>query len=144
MTLPTAVDTFRFVLGTWSVERSLEDRRTGTCGSFVGSATVVEVTDGRARYAEEGELCLGAHRGLARRRLLYARRDAASVMAYFADGRPFVDLDLRTGVWRSVHDCGADRYEITTVVREAGVMQERWRVRGPDKDYDAATTLTRR
>lgn len=65
------------------------------------------------------------------------------MLLHFSDGRPYVELDLRSGAWQAVHDCGADRYEIETVVRSASTIEERWRVRGPAKDYTALTTLTR-
>jgi hypothetical protein len=97
----------------------------------------------RARYDEAGELCFGTHMGQARRSLEYTRLDNATVMLNFPDGRPFIDLDLSTGAWQSNHLCGADRHEITTLVRSRHVVQERWWVCGPTTDYDAVTTLMR-
>ena len=44
---------------------------------------------------------------------------------------------------QAVHQCRADRYEITYLVLSEDVMEERWRVRGPDKDYQATATLIR-
>lgn len=144
------IDTFAFLLGTWDLDRSIEDRRSGIRGSFSGKATLAEaepnqgsVLGGRARYDERGELHFGTHRGPASRLLEYTRLNGAAVMLYFANGRPFVDLDLRRGAWRSIHYCGDDRYEIATIVRSCGVVQENWRVRGPGKDYGASTTLMR-
>jgi hypothetical protein len=64
-------------------------------------------------------------------------------MFYFLDGRPFVELDLVGGKWRSVHVCGDDRYEIATAVCSNDMVRERWQVTGPEKDYDAVTTLSR-
>lgn len=179
------VDTLDFLLGTWNVERSIEDHRSGSRGFFSGRAALVEVEADhrsapggrsrvdrarvdrarvdrarddrarddparvdrarvdRARYDEEGELRFGAHVGPATRRLGFTRVGDGAVTLHFADGRPFVDLDLRSGAWSGVHSCGDDRYEITTVVRSHAVVQEHWRVRGPVKAYDAATTLVR-
>jgi hypothetical protein len=144
------LDTLAFLLGSWSLERSIEDHRSGTRGSFSGSATLVWAgaepglaSVRRARYDEAGELRFGAHTGPASRHLEYARQDGAAVMIYFADGRPFTDLDLRGGAWSTVHDCDEDRYEITTILRSDRVVEERWRVRGPSLSYDAITTLMR-
>jgi hypothetical protein len=144
-------DTVGFLLGTWDVDRSIADHRSLVSGSFRGTAVVAaEPRPGpgggsRARYEETGELRFGSHAGPASRRLEYAAaRDGGAVSVRFADGRPFVDLDLGGGRWQAVHQCGADRYELTTVVRSHDVVEERWRVRGPAKDYDAVTTLTRR
>jgi hypothetical protein len=124
--------------------------------SFEGTAWFGETPDGdqappgrgggpgsRARYLESGELHLGSHTGLARRRLECRRLHDLAVMLHFSDGRPFVDLDLRSGAWRSDYLCGEDRYQLSTVVHSRDVVRERWRVEGPTKDYEAVTTLTR-
>ena len=66
-----------------------------------------------------------------------------AVMLYRPARQPYVDLDLTGGAWDAVHPCGADRYEVSTVVRSRDVVQEYWRVQGPDKDYTAVTTLRR-
>ena len=144
------VDTLEFLLGTWELGRSIEDRRSHISGYFRGTAVVAlgsSPSGGggcRATYDEGGELCLGAHTGPASRHLeLATRPDSRVVVISFADGRPFVDLDIRAGEWRALHDCGADCYELVTVVQSHCVVEERWHVRGPGKDYDAVTTLTR-
>ncbi len=85
----------------------------------------------------------GARTTRASRSLLFERLGNASVMMLFVDGRPFVDLNLQTGEWRSVHPCVDDVYEMTTTVRSQNVVREQWRVTGPSKDYEALTTLTR-
>ena len=97
------VDTLRFLLGTWTLERSMADHRSGTRGIFEGSATLVEALRGRscalgrrARYDETGELHFGTHTGPASRSLEYARLDSTTVMLYFTDGRPFMAPDSRT------------------------------------------------
>jgi Family of unknown function (DUF6314) len=143
-------DALAFLLGTWHLDRSIEDHRAGTRGSFVGEASLVETeTNGapatveRARYDEVGELQFGAYRGPASRTLEYVRLDTASVLLCFADGRPYIDLDFRAGRCERVHDCGEDRYEVSVVVRSRNVFEEQWVVRGPQKDYRAVTTLTR-
>ncbi|MGO8859606.1 MAG: DUF6314 family protein [Acidimicrobiales bacterium] len=144
------VDTLGFLRGTWAIARSIEDHRTGTRGSFKGTATLTEVPIGcrvaleaRAHYAEVGELHFGTHTGQARRTLEYRQLDDMTVMVYFANGRPFVDLDLSTGAWQSNHLCGDDRHEIATFVRSSNIVQERWRVQGPMTNYEAITIHTR-
>lgn len=143
-------DTLGFLLGTWNLDRSIEDRQSGTRGSFHGTAVVAVETgrdralDGRASYDETGELCFGAYTGPASRHLAYAvGPDGGAVLISFADGRPFIDLDLRSGRSHSVHQCRDDRYELTTIVRSHRVVEEHWHVTGPAKDYDAVTTLVR-
>ncbi len=144
-------DTLAFLLGTWQLERAIVDHRAGSSGAFVGEANLVDGRGAgssgppeRARYEEAGQLRIGAYRGPARRSLVYVRLDNGSVLLCFSDGRPFIDLDLSTGACRRLHGCGEDRYEIEVSVRSGDVIEERWRVRGPQKDYEAVTTLSRR
>ena len=139
-------DTLAFLVGTWEVRRVIEDHRLGSSGTFTGTASV-ERSPGQActsaTYLEVGDVHFGTHRGPAHRVLELRARGDGAVMLHFADGRPFVDLDLTTGTWHARHDCGADRYELTTRVRSPTTVEERWRVRGPAKRYDAVTTLVR-
>jgi hypothetical protein len=144
------IDTLGFLIGRWTLERLLMDHRSGTDGRFEGDAVIVEVQPDlnrtlgpRARYDESGTLRFGRHVGPATRRLNLERIENAVVMLSFVDGKPFVDLDLRSGTWRSVHPCGEDHQEIVTVARSLDVVEEHWRVRGPTQDYDAVTILRR-
>jgi hypothetical protein len=144
------VDTLSFLLGTWTLERSITDHRAGTHGRFEGNATFAgepsgnnAADGGRAHYDEVGTLRFGIHTGPASRSLEYVRLESAIVMLCFADGNPFVDLDLRSGSWRSVHHCRKDRYEIVTTVQSPSEVEERWRVKGPTKDYGAVAILRR-
>ena len=139
-------DTLGFLLGTWELIRSYTDHRSQAASSFQGQAVLaMDATAGagRAWYEETGQLSLGSHRGPASRSLEYLRRPDGTVMLYRPGRQPYVDLDLASGAWDAVHPCGADRYEISTIVRSRDVVQEYWRVRGPDKDYTAVTTLRR-
>jgi len=143
-------DALPFLLGTWQLRRSIEDHRAAISGSFVGEATLFGTSAistpaelQRARYHEVGELQFGACRGPARRTLEYVRLDDASVLLCFANGRPYIDLDLSTGACDRIHDCGEDRYEIHVVVKSRDLVEERWVVQGPQKDYEALATLTR-
>ena len=136
-------DVLAFLAGRWSVERSIEDSRSGQAAAFAGQAGFIPEQEGRLVLEEEGGLSYAGHSGPARRRLVYEGVENGMAMVYFAGGRFFVDLDLRGGAWRAVHDCGADRYEIVTAVRSSREVEELWRVRGPSKRYDALTLLRR-
>jgi hypothetical protein len=94
-------------------------------------------------YVETGELRFGTHTGPATRTLRYQGRPDGTVDVRFADGHLFYRLDLRSGHCVAVHQCGADRYEITYLVLSEDVMEERWQVQGPGKDYQATATLIR-
>ena len=133
-------ETLKFLIGAWALERSIADHRSGIRGIFEGSATLVEVPNGRscnpsgrARYDETGELHFGAHTGPASRSLEYTSLNRKAVLLYFTDGRPFTDLDLRSGTWRSIHHCGQDRYEVMTFVCSHSEVEEVWRVQGPPR-----------
>jgi hypothetical protein len=139
-------DTLGFFLGTWDLSRSYTDYRSGMTAAFQGQAALAtDPTDGpnRAQYEETGQIRLGLHQGTASRSLEYVRRPGGAVMLYRPGRQPYFDLDLTTGAWDAVHPCGADRYEVSTIVRSRDVVQEYWRVQGQDKDYTAVTTLRR-
>lgn len=139
-------DTLGFLLGTWDLSRSYTDHRFGMSPAFQGQAVLAtDPTAGpeRAQYEETGQMCLGLHLGTASRSLEYVRQPGGAVMVYRPGRQPYVDLDLTSGAWDALHPCGADRYEVSTVVRSRDVVQEYWRVQGPDKDYTAVTTLRR-
>ena len=161
-------DTLAFAAGHWRIERVLADHRSGTQGRFTGSATLSEPAPGshagapqppanRSRrtrrwphdpgpelcYLETGELRFGTHTGPATRTLRYQGRPDGTVDVRFADGHFFYRLDLRSGRCVAVHQCRADRYEITYLVLSENAMEERWQVQGPGKDYQATATLIR-
>jgi Family of unknown function (DUF6314) len=141
------LDTLAFVRGGWQLDRVLTDHRSGTRGQFTGCALVAESPPeqpGEWHYTEHGELRFGAHTGPATRRLRYQARPDGTVAVRFADGRPFYVLDLRSGQAQAEHLCGADRYQLSHRVLGADLLEERWRVHGPDKDYLAITRLTRK
>jgi hypothetical protein len=163
-------DTLAFAAGHWRIERVLADHRSGTQGRFTGSATLSDPAPGELvpgdpapsepalseahdpgptpsrpalRYLETGELRFGTHTGPATRTLCYQGRPDGTVDVRFADGHLFYRLDLRSGRCVAVHQCRADRYEITYLVLSENAMEERWQVQGPGKDYQATATLIR-
>jgi Family of unknown function (DUF6314) len=157
-------DTLAFAAGHWRIERVLADHRSGTQGRFTGSATLSEPAPGGPAlsepvpgepvpsealrypalcYLETGELSFGTHTGPATRTLRYQGRPDGTVDVRFPDGHLFYRLDLRSGRCVAVHQCRADRYEITYLVLSENAMEERWQVQGPGKDYQAAATLIR-
>lgn len=158
-------DTLAFAAGHWRIERVLADHRSGTQGRFTGSATLSEPVPSEPVlsqpalgepdepgpappwpalcYLETGELHFGTHSGPATRTLRYQGRPDGTVDVRFADGQLFYRLDLRSGRCEAVHQCRADRYEITYLALSEDVLEERWQVHGPAKDYHATATLIR-
>jgi hypothetical protein len=135
-------DTLGYLTGRWTLSRAITDHLTGVRGSFDGEARVRTVGR-RARYEENGRLRFDRYDGDARRALDLVGGDGSVVAVLFTDGRRFVDLDLSRGSDRAVHQCSDDRYELEFVVTSPDLLFERWRVRGPIKDYEARTTWRR-
>lgn len=131
-----------YFLGTWIVERSIEDARGQESGAFEGTATFSPEGDG-LRFDEVGIVRFAAYRGRATRRLYYARGEEGSLHVSFADGHHFVALCFLDGATRDLHHCGQDLYEITTVVVSPDHFEEVWRVHGPAKHYRATTGYSR-
>jgi hypothetical protein len=146
------------------VVRHISDYRAGVVGLFRGTATFQPVAGdaaaglagepdpglagtGPARrvvaYHERGELRFGLHTGPASRTLLYRDLADGSADVRFADGRQFYRLDLRAGPWSARHPCRADEYQVTATRLSLDSFTETWRVAGPAKDYELATTYMR-
>lgn len=144
---PGIGDALAFMVGYWRVARRIDDQHSGRTGTFQGHATCIRLdapgAPARARYEERGVLRIGTHTGPSRRVLELVRIDGSALMRVFADGRPFLRMDLSLRPRGGVHHCGDDRYEITTRVLADGRIEERWQVTGPAKRYRALTTLER-
>jgi hypothetical protein len=136
--------TLDFLLGTWSVERWIDDALSGDLGTFHGTATFVKEGDEpRVRFDEAGVVRFGEYSGRASRRLFFCEGLESPIDVSFADGHHFIGLDLREGSSSDHHQCANDGYDITTIVIDDDRIEERWRVRGPAKDYEAVTVMTR-
>lgn len=136
-------DTLAYLTGTWMISRVIEDHRTSVSGAFAGEAEVHKLARRRGRYEEHGRLRFGSYDGRARRALDLVSTYGGRVAVLFTDGRPFFDLDLLTGFHRAAHQCVRDHYEFEFAVNSPDRLLERWRVRGPQKDYEARTTWQR-
>jgi hypothetical protein len=139
------VTTLDFLLGTWSVERWIDDELSGDVGTFHGTATFVKEVDdgGRVRFDEVGVVRFGDYSGRATRRLFFSEGLESLIDVSFADGHHFIGLDLSEGTSQDHHQCASDDYDITTVVVDHDRIEEQWRVRGPAKSYAAVTLMTR-
>ncbi|MTV24142.1 hypothetical protein FTX61_01710 [Nitriliruptoraceae bacterium ZYF776] len=139
------VDDLRaFLLGSWTVERTITTLDGHPAGGFTGTASwqPVDGDDARLDHLEVGTAHLGDHVGPAERRLRY-RVVGARAEVRFADGRRFHDLDLADGRDVVAHPCRADAYEGAFEVLDADTWTQVWVVRGPAKAHRLATTLRR-
>jgi hypothetical protein len=143
-------ETLDFLLGTWRVERTVTDHRRGEQGRFQGTATFTRRSDAddpdgidHVRFDEVGDYRLGDYHGEARRSLDYVAASGSRIAITFLDGHHFIDLNLASGESRDEHHCDLDRYEIATTVKGSDLLEEHWRVEGPEKNYEAVTSLVR-
>ena len=165
---PIVPDALDFLRGAWRIERRLVDYAAVGTGTFDGVARFFAARSGppaapdpqpakasppasepvTLTYHETGELRFGGHRGPDSRTLRYRRRPDGTADVFFADGREFYHLDPRPGYWTAQHPCGQDHYVLAgrllgDETAGSGKFEERWRVRGPGKDYEIITTLER-
>ncbi|MGW1074470.1 DUF6314 family protein [Streptomyces sp. NPDC002537] len=139
-------DAVAFLSGQWTVDRTLLDAATGVTGAFHGTAVFRPADDGEGGvlHIEDGELSWGGAAGRAGRTLrLFPGPDGTAAVT-FADGRPFHDLDLRTGHWDVRHPCSRDRYDGTFTVVSPDEWHVRWRTTGPAKDHVQRSVYRRR
>ncbi|MBI3439468.1 MAG: hypothetical protein HY054_12610 [Proteobacteria bacterium] len=134
---------FEALPGAWVLHREIEDARLGA-GAFVGRASFAPQADGRLLYEEHGELQLGARRGPAWRRWIYALEGDALAVRY-PDTLDELHL-FRFGDGRSAqhrHFCGADCYQADLSRGADDSFSLLYAVSGPAKDYRLRTVLTR-
>jgi hypothetical protein len=127
--------------GHWTVQRTINGDTPSPApgGHFTGDVQFTVAADGVITWDERGQLTLGAYTGPAWRTLTIHPASGRWEVR-FDDGRPFHDLDLRTGTWTAEHLCGADVYRgrFATHPGETGAGPDRftvtWHVTGPGRD----------
>lgn len=158
------------LLGTWALDRVVDDRLTGERRTVAGTATLREVAPGRVRWTEQGTMTWPGHAVPVARTLEVVRLprrdgqirpsghpaganlpvstqdDAADAwVVHFEDGRVFHPWVVGEDV---EHPCAPDHYTGRIDVLGEGVTVDRWRVtweaRGPQKDYRMVTVHSRR
>jgi Family of unknown function (DUF6314) len=141
---PLIPDALDFLRGGWRIERRIIDYAGGDRGTFDGAARFEPLgAESGLSYREAGELRFGEYRGPASRSLIYRGCPDGTADVFFADGREFYHLDPRSGRWTGQHPCGPDHYVLAGRRLGNRMFEERWRVRGPDTDYEIITTLVR-
>ncbi|MYW01750.1 DUF6314 family protein [Streptomyces sp. SID3343] len=125
-------DAAAYLAGHWSIDRIVVDERTGDRGSFTGTAEFRRVDD-ELLELESGEFVWGGVANPASRTHRLVPRADGTADVLFGDGKPFHDLDLRTGRWSTRHPCAADLYDGEFTVVSHDEWHLRWRVAGPAK-----------
>jgi hypothetical protein len=137
------------LLGTWRLDREVDDHLTGEGRTVTGTATLELVEPGRVRWHEEGVMRWSGHELPVQRTLWVVREDDGWAVR-FEDGRPFHPWAVGEPV---EHPCAPDHYTGLVEVEgaapaggpDAGPASWRveWRARGPQKDYVMRTVLRR-
>jgi hypothetical protein len=125
-------------IGSYDVERVIEDRRAAAQSRFDGRAVLYLSSTG-AVYRETGALILNDQRFHAERSYLW-HEDTGRIWVRFADGRDFHDFDPKIGGLASAHLCGADMYRGGYELSDWPRWSVTWDVSGPRKDYRSITT----
>ncbi len=137
--------------GVWSLNRTL----TNPASSFLGTASFTPKADGSIAYQEIGQWNVG---GEGMRAYSYRPRDTM-LEIFFADGRDagklFLSLDFKEtgpGVWeaQAQHFCPtykdsnvSDVYDAWFCLKGGNTITIRYKVSGPEKEYETQTHLTR-
>ncbi|WST05136.1 DUF6314 family protein [Streptomyces sp. NBC_01171] len=139
----TVADTLQFLAGRWRVTRTVRDLAGADEGHFAGH-TDFRLLDGGLLHEEAGEFTWqGVTRPATRTLRFMAGAEPGTADVRFADGRPFHDLDLRSGRHIAGHPCAADFYRGEFTVTDADHWRSVWRVGGPKKDLVLTTDYVR-
>lgn len=129
-------------LGTWYLQRSIDDLFSGQDAKFQGAA-VFGQADGGLTYGEQGKMRIGAGPEMqAERRYLWQWQDSV-VQVLFADGAAFHSFVPAGEAIGTTHLCGDDLYDVTYDFSRWPRWQAVWRVSGPKKNYVSTSVYTR-
>lgn len=129
-----------FLLGSWKLQRILIDRDRAITGRFDGKATFSPCARGLL-YEEHGSLTFGKHCGRAEQSYVFEFLEGdGCALVRFRDGGAFHQLDLSRGEDRVSHACAADIYDGKFIAISPNAWQSEWKVSGPRKSLELATT----
>ncbi|MFE9624112.1 DUF6314 family protein [Streptomyces sp. NPDC006527] len=137
-------DVLAYLAGSWRVARTVRDLASGDEGRFEGTTAFRPLDPGGLLHEESGTFTWrGVPRPAERTLRFLPGPTPGTADVRFADGRPFHDLDLRTGRHVTDHPCAADLYRGEFTVRDADHWRTVWRVGGPAKDLLLTTDYER-
>lgn len=139
----SAPGTLEYLLGSWSVERTVHDVLSRQHGTFSGTADCERHSAGGCSFTEHGLLRWKGRRMQATRSLRLDASRTGVVMVSFEDGRPFHALDLRSGRYDADHRCGPDLYHGHFEVHGDDEWTVRWDVIGPRKQHSLESVYRR-
>lgn len=127
------------LLGSWTLRRTLHDRRAGLHGTVTGTTTLRGSSDDEVVWTEEGTMTFDGRTVPVTRTLLVRRSSDDRWRVHFANGRVFHDW-----VWGGtvVHACPPDDYT-GLLSGDATRWTVRWQAVGPAKDHRIDSVLQR-
>ncbi len=146
-----------YLLGTWSVDRTLRDRATGSRGTFTGVVRFTPLADdggartddGGLRFHEEGTMVWTPASGTpftgpaSRDYLLRPAGTRDTLDMFFPDGRPFHRMGFGEQNSHDRHWCDPDTYRVTYTLVGPAEFRYCWDVTGPAKDHLIDSVLRR-
>jgi hypothetical protein len=133
-----------YLLGSWTVERSLWDRASGARGTFTGVVRYSGTPDGGLVLREDGTMTWPTHTGPAFREYLLRPGDSPAAMdVYFPDGKPFHRMSFRDHANEDSHWCDPDDYKVNYLWGGLDAFSYAWDVQGPAKDLLLESRLRR-
>ncbi|MFF3614086.1 DUF6314 family protein [Streptomyces sp. NPDC002580] len=137
-------DVLAYLGGSWRVERAVRDLAHDAAGRFTGTTVFGPLGTGELQHHESGTFVWqGVARPAERTLRFLPGPGPGTALVRFADGRPFHDLDLRSGRYVADHPCSADLYRGEFTVQGEHRWRTVWRVRGPAKDLVLTTDYLR-
>lgn len=121
-------------IGTWRLERRIDDKLAGAVLHLTGEAVLSPEADGLI-YNEQGELRLAGGQMVRSSRSYRWRSEGGRIAVTFEDGRPFHQFDPAAQTAEAQHWCDPDDYAVRYDLADWPRWQTRWRVLGPRKDY---------
>ena len=143
------LDLRAYLVGDWSVDRTMLDRATGSRGTFTGVVHFTGTDDGGLRFREEGTVQWNpAGRApftgpASREYLLRPSATPDTLDMYFPDGRPFHRMGFGGQANRDRHWCDPDTYRVVYTRLGPDEFRYRWDVTGPAKDLLLDSVLHR-
>lgn len=142
-----------YLLGSWTVERTLLDRSTGTRGAFTGVARFTTMDDGGLRFREAGTVAWASVPGgpagtpfsgpASREYLLRPTGSPDTMDMFFPDGRPFHRMGFGPESCHDRHWCDPDSYRVSYTATSPDGFSYQWDVTGPAKDQLITSVLCR-
>lgn len=145
----SAVDLRAYLLGSWSVDRTLWDRSADTRGTFNGVATFIEMDDGALRFREDGTVRWEAPDGkpftgpAQREYVLRPSERPDTLEVFFPDGRPFHRMSFLPADESELHWCDPDMYRVKYSLVSRDEYAYSWDVSGPAKNLLLESVLRR-